>query len=124
MIGPLAFKFARKGQDSDEKGRRCNLGEAARYQQENEANRRLLCPVVTCSPRGFLLVQRAARMMTEAEHSTAIENDAFPEWDYTPGTKGAPFEWKQDEWGFFKGRLVAVDYSSHELTPDDEVPVA
>ena len=119
VIGPLAFKFARRGQDDGEKGRRCNLGEAIRYQEESKANQRILCPVVACSPRGFLIVQRAARPMTDAEFAAVVEQDAFPAWDYTPGTKGAPFEWKQSDWGYFQGRLVAVDYSSHELWPDD-----
>lgn len=110
VVGPLAFKFA-----LGEQGRRCNHYEANCYRTEGPANKALLCPVVACSSKGFVLVQRSAQPLTEAEKEKLINEDAFPEWDYTPFTDGSPFEFKASDWGWFKGRLVALDYSAPAL---------
>jgi hypothetical protein len=75
----------------------------------------MLCPVVWCSPFGLLLVARAAEPLTLAERNDLLDNEGFPDWDYVPPDEGQPFEWKPSDWGWFKGRLVAIDYSTPAL---------
>ena len=54
---------------------------------------------------------RAARplseMMTQDEYQ-----EAFETWDYMPGEDDCPFEPKASDWGWHKGRRVALDYST------------
>jgi hypothetical protein len=106
VIGPVAFKVAR-----DARGRASNLYEAKLYRTTNETHRALLCPVLWVSGKGRLLVMRAAEplaeMMTEEEYQ-----EAFETWDYMPGEDSCPFEPKACDWGWFKGRKVALDYST------------
>jgi hypothetical protein len=106
VIWPLAFKFAR-----NEHGRNSNLYEADLYRRTTEARRNMLCPVVWVSKRGRLLLMRAARplseMMTQDEYQ-----EAFEAWDYMPGEEDCPFEPKPSDWGWYKGRRVALDYST------------
>jgi hypothetical protein len=106
VIWPLAFKFAR-----NEHGRNSNLYEADLYRRTTEERRTMLCPVVWVSKRGRLLVMRAARplseMMTEDEYQ-----EAFEAWDYMPGEEDCPFEPKASDWGWYKERRVALDYST------------
>ena len=106
VIWPLAFKFAR-----NEHGRNSNLYEADLYRRTTEARRTMLCPVVWVSKRARLLVMRAARplseMMTQDEYQ-----EAFEAWDYMPGEEDCPFEPKASDWGWYKGRRVALDYST------------
>jgi hypothetical protein len=106
VIWPLAFKFAR-----NEHGRNSNLYEADLYRRTTGARRTMLCPVVWVSKRGRLLVMRAARplseMMTQDEYQ-----EAFEAWDYMPGEEDCPFEPKASDWGWYKGRRVALDYST------------
>ena len=33
-------------------------------------------------------------------------------WDYMPGEDSCPFEPKASDWGWFEGRMVALDYST------------
>ena len=45
----------------------------------------------------------------------------FPDWDYLPQEdEPNPFEWKPSDWGIFKGRLVALDYSAPALSDGDK----
>jgi hypothetical protein len=115
VIGWLAFKFARNA-----RGRASNLYEAKLYRSVDETRRALLCPVVWASPRGALLVMRAAEplteMMTEEEYW-----EAFETWDYAPGEDSCPFEPKACDWGWFEGRKVALDYSTPAWERDDDV---
>jgi hypothetical protein len=60
VIGPLAFKFAR-----DKRGRASNLYEADLYRLSNDIRRALLCPALWVSPRGAVLIMRAAEPLTE-----------------------------------------------------------
>ena len=95
-IGWLAFKLAR-----DARGRASNLYEAKLYRSVDETRRALLCPVVWASPRGALLVMRAAEplteVMTEEEYWEAIQT-----WDYMPGEDSCLFELKACDWGWFR----------------------
>jgi hypothetical protein len=54
---------------------------------------------------------RAAKPLTDMmslnEYIEVIEA-----WDYVPGEDSCPFEPKACDWGRFKGRRVALDYSS------------
>jgi len=106
VIGPWALKFAR-----NERGRASNLYEARLYRTTTDKRRSVLCPVVWVSPRGWLQVARSALplrdMMTLDEYLAVAE-----EWDQTPGEDACPFEPKACDWGWYKGRRVALDYST------------
>jgi hypothetical protein len=109
VIGPLAFKIARTDQ-----GRVCNLYEAKLYRSTTEARRRLLCPVLWASRRGTVLIVAAAKPL-----NAPISPEAYAAlaraWDYMPGEDGCPFEPKQGDWGWYRGRKVALDYSTPAL---------
>jgi hypothetical protein len=106
VVGPIALKTAR-----NECGRACNRYEAQLYRNTTPHRRALLCPVLWASPRGFLLVMRAAvplsDMMSPEEY-----HDAVKRWDYMPGEDGCPFEPKASDWGWYNGCRVALDYST------------
>jgi len=106
VIDPLAFKVAR-----NKWGRASNLYEAQLYCTSNAARRALLCPVLWVSRGGSVQIMRAAEpftdMMSEEEYWEVIEA-----WDYGPGEDSCPFEPKAADWGWFKGRKVALDYST------------
>jgi hypothetical protein len=115
VIGPLAFKFAR-----NEHGRASNLYEANLYRTTTPARRALLCPVIWVSPRGAVQIMRAAAPLTEI--MSPDDYDGFIDaWDYMPGGEdGCPFEPKPSDWGWFKGRRVALDYSTPAWQTDGE----
>jgi hypothetical protein len=113
VIGPIALKFARNAV-----GRACNWYEASLYRSTTPCRRAMLCPVIWCSPRAFLLVMRAAVPLSE---KMSIEDylAAGRQWNPLPGEDGCPFEPKASDWGWYKGRRVALDYSTppHEKGP-------
>jgi hypothetical protein len=114
VVGPLAFKFAR-----NEQGRAGNIYEANLYRSANETRRALLCPALWVSSEGTVLIMRAARPL--GRELAFFEYSALCEaWDYMPGEGGCPFEPKESDWGLFKGRLVALDYSTPALVQHDE----
>jgi hypothetical protein len=106
VVGPVAFKIAR-----NEDGRACNRYEADLYRNSTAHRRTMLCPVLWVSPRGLMLIMRAAiplsEMMSQEEYLDAAE-----EWDAKPGEDDCPFEPKASDWGCYKGRRVALDYST------------
>ena len=103
---PVALKVARHAH-----GKRCNLFEKRCYDTASERRRSMLCPVIWCSPRGTLLIARAAEPLTEAEAAELRRAEGFPDWDYGGlGDLGCPFEHKAPDWGRLGGRLVALDY--------------
>ena len=106
VIGPWALKFARNNV-----GRRCNLYEANLYRSVSEWRRRMLCPVIWASRGGGLLIMVAAKPLTthltEDEYMELVE-----EWDYMPGEDSCPFEPKESDWAWYRGRRVALDYSA------------
>jgi hypothetical protein len=118
VIGPVALKFARRKRS----GRRCNLYESDLYHRTTPERRAMLCPVIACSPRGSVLITRAATPLTREEFDSVRSADAFPDWDYDPHEgESCPFEWKPSDWGRLRGRLVALDYSEPALpVPDEE----
>jgi hypothetical protein len=101
IVGKYAFKVARHGV-----GKRCNLYEAACYRSASPENQVHLCPALFCGAGGCFLLMRAAEPVGENEE---IE---YPTWDYTPLTDGCPWESKPADFGWFEGRLVAVDYAT------------
>jgi hypothetical protein len=106
VIGSFAFKFAR-----DPRGRASNLYEAKLYRSVNATRRALLCPVLWVSRNGALQVMRAAKPLTDIM-SFDEYGEAVDAWDYMPGEDSCPFEPKASDWGWFKGRRVALDYST------------
>ncbi|MGY4237293.1 hypothetical protein ACVIIW_006240 [Bradyrhizobium sp. USDA 4449] len=106
VFGPLAFKFAR-----DDRGRASNLYEAKLYRTSSPHRRALLCPSLWVSPRGWLQIMIAAKPLQEI---MPLEDYLeFAEiWDALPGEDSCPFEPKPNDWGHYKGRRVALDYST------------
>lgn len=121
LLGPYALKIARRKADGGAAGRRCNLAEAQRSREETPANRAILCPVVACTSKGTVLVQRRARMLTQAEFDRHADAGELPEWEYVPRTQGSPIEEKASSYGYLSGRIVAVDYAAHELISQEEM---
>ena len=112
--GEIAFKLARRKEGS--RGARCNLFEWDLYHQVSDRQRALLCPVRACSPDGILLIMAAARHLTEEEGRELHKTKGYPDWGYRlENDEQAPFELKPADWGYFEGRLVAVDYSASVL---------
>ena len=112
MNGTVALKIAR-----NELGAKCNLSEADIFSRSTECRRRMLCPVRACAPNGSVLVMESIRTLGENEFQHLFwHTDCFPDWDCLGGDDDpCPFEFKADEWGWFDGRLVAVDYSDPRL---------
>jgi hypothetical protein len=105
VIGPLAFKFAR-----GPKGRASNLYEANLYCSTTQERRAMLCPIVWVSSNGFLQIARSAKPTTEMiPLEQYLEFDE--RWGRIQGEDPSPFEPKASDWGWYDGRLVALDYS-------------
>ncbi|MDF0521535.1 hypothetical protein P0R31_30255 [Bradyrhizobium yuanmingense] len=113
IVGPLAFKFAK-----NDRGRACNLYEADLYRKSNDARRALLCPTLWVSPKGKVLIMRAAEPLSEEMTDEELD-EAFKAWDYGPGEDSCPFESQARNWGWLKGRKVALDYSTPALDDDN-----
>ena len=93
-----------------------NLYEANLYRTTRRA---LLCPVLWVSRRGAVQIMRAAEPLTEM-----MSLDEYLEvarvWDRMPGEESGPFEPKACDWGWFEGRIVALDYSTPAWGRDDD----
>lgn len=65
-----------------------------------------LCPVIFNIPLGFLIVMPKVQVLREGELSRkALEKFCTCNKNYT-----IPAELKHDSFGYFKGKLVAIDY--------------
>ena len=106
VVGRLAFKFAR-----DARGRASNLYEAKLYRTVNATRRALLCPVLWVSRNGIVQIMKAAKPLTDMMSLDEYMNVAEV-WDKLPGEDSCPFEPKASDWGWFEGRMVALDYST------------
>ena len=53
--------------------------------------------------------------LTYEEQQRLLDEDGFPDWDYMPGGPSEPFEYKETDWGYLDGRLVALDYPALEV---------
>ncbi|WP_315775414.1 MULTISPECIES: hypothetical protein [unclassified Bradyrhizobium] len=103
IVGPWAFKFAR-----NKYGRRCNQFEADLYASCTEQQRRSLCTAVWVSSGGLLLVMAAAKPLTSPLSLSQL-NELYRDWAECPFEPGAR------NWGIYKGRHVAIDYSATVL---------
>jgi hypothetical protein len=93
VVGRFALKFAR-----DARGRASNLYEAALYRSANFTRP----------------AEPLTDMMSLDEYMDVIES-----WDYMPGEDSCPFEPKASDWGWFEGRMVALDYSTPAWEADE-----
>jgi hypothetical protein len=113
VVGRFALKLARNA-----RGRASNPYEAKLYRSANATRRALLCPVLWVSRSGFVQVIRAAKQLTDMmsldEYMHVTEA-----WDYMPGEDSCPFEPKASDWGWFEGRMVALDYSTPAWETDE-----
>jgi hypothetical protein len=84
------------------------------YQKSMRERREMLCPALWLSPSGWFLIQAAASKvsaMMSIEEYCAMGS----KWSHAPGDdEEAPFEPKASDWGWYDGRIVAVDYANHE----------
>jgi hypothetical protein len=124
VVGGFAVKLA-----TDKRGRRCNRFEADLYERSDARRRAMLCPVLVCTPAGTALLMPAARPLTEEERNhrrrwSETDRSRCAWWKLTASPIGItcrrtmktePFEYKQTDWGWLNGRLVALDYSSPAL---------
>ncbi|SOR27189.1 conserved protein of unknown function [Methylorubrum extorquens] len=115
VIGHYAIKIPRS-----QTGRRCNAHEAEIWRESSPERRAILCPILAALPGGWLVVMAAAEPISETEAEALLEGWGFPDWDYVPGGRGEPFEYKASDWGRLSGKLVAVDYSAPALDVDEE----
>ena len=66
-----------------------------------------LCPVLFSIPGGFLLAMPRAVAFSREDHAV-LDFDAFVD----AGSWVVPVEDKQDSFGWYQGRIVALDYGS------------
>ena len=105
-VGRYAFKFARS-----QRGRDGNRRERLEWHRATLERREMLCPIVWAAPYGLLNVMPRAVPLTREDQLRRLANDDFPDWDYMPCGPGEPFEYKESDWGYLDGRLVALDYA-------------
>ena len=67
-----------------------------------------LCPVIWSIPGGFLLVMPNCSIIERENFSESIVNEIINNANKSGRT--IPAEIKHDSWGYYKNRLVAVDY--------------
>jgi hypothetical protein len=113
VVGRFAFKFARNA-----RGRASNLYEARLYRSVNATRRALLCPVLWVSRNGAVQIMKAADPLTDMMSLDEYMNVAEV-WDKMPGEDSCPFEPKASDWGWFEGRMVALDYSTPAWEADE-----
>ena len=105
-IGRYALKFARS-----HRGRDANRRERVEWDRATPGRRQILCPMLWSAPYGLLYVMRRAVPLTREQQLFLLDSDGFPDWDYVPGGPGEPFEYKESDWGYVDGLLVALDYA-------------
>lgn len=110
VVGPFAIKVAQNA-----RRRASNLYEAKLYRTVNDTRRALLCPVLWVSRGGTVLIMRSAVSLTDM---MSIE-EYMHFWEYMPGEDSCPFEPKESDWGWFEGRVVALDYSTPAWVADE-----
>jgi hypothetical protein len=106
IVGSIAIKFA-----LHERGARCNWFEADLYGRTTPKRKKMLCPVIWCSENSAVLVLRSVTPLRDDERDYLWDN--FPDWSDPPDMEESPLEPGTANWGWFDGRLVAVDYSAN-----------
>ena len=105
-VGRYALKCARW-----RRGREANRRERIEWDRATPARREMLCPILWSAPLGLVNIMRRAVPLTQDDQLNRIATDDFPDWEYMPGGPGEPFEYKESDWGYLDGRLVALDYA-------------
>jgi hypothetical protein len=105
-FGNYAVKFARGS-----RGRAANRAENVEWERATPERREMLCPMLWASPFGLFNLMQRAVPLTRTQQLALLERDGFPDWDYMPGGPSSPFEYKESDWGYVDGRLVALDYA-------------
>lgn len=72
-----------------------------------------LCPVLFAIPCGFMIVMARASEFSCKDHAE-FDFDSFVD----AGDWVIPAENKQDSFGWFQGRIVAIDYGDSYLLPE------
>lgn len=102
----VAVKFPR-----NPTGRHANTRELKIWRSATAARRQMLCPILLALPLGLANVMSRAIPLTDGEMSTARAAGSLPDWDYGgPHDISEPTEPKSSDWGYFQGRIVALDY--------------
>ena len=105
-FGRYSVKFARGS-----RGRAANRAENVEWERATPERREMLCPMLWASPFGLFNLMQRAVPLTRTQQLALLERDGFPDWDYMPGGPSSPFEYKESDWGYVDGRLVALDYA-------------
>ncbi|MGX1325438.1 hypothetical protein ACVMFA_007395 [Bradyrhizobium liaoningense] len=105
-VGQYALKFGRWRSGGD-----ANQREWIEWVRATPDRRLMLCPILWAAPFGVLNIMRRAVPLTRQQQLALLDSDGFPDWDYMPGGPGEPFEYKESDWGYLDGRLVALDYA-------------
>lgn len=92
-----------------------NHGEQVEWKRATPDRRAMLCLLLWGAPFGLVNVMRRAIPLTREAQQALLDKDGFPDWDYMPGGPSEPFEYKESDWGYFDGRLVALDYPARDV---------
>jgi hypothetical protein len=92
-----------------------NYGERVEWKRATPERRKMLCPLLWAAPFGLVNVMRRAIKLTWDEQQALLDNDGFPDWDYMPPGPSEPFEYKESDWGYLNGQLVALDYPARDV---------
>jgi len=109
-IGPYALKLPRSL-----RGLAANYGERIEWNRATPERRAIMCPLLWSAPYGLFNIMRRAEPLTREEQLVLLDAHAFPDWDYMPGGPSEPFEYKESDWGYVDGRLVALDYPAKDV---------
>lgn len=106
LIGNVAIKFpALWGWSNFLKGLLANMQERLMWNCSEMKDK--LCPIVFSIPYGFLIVMRRAKV------ATVLDITEEQLYDYCQHEKWVlPVELKHDSFGYYKGKLVAIDYGN------------
>jgi hypothetical protein len=70
-----------------------------------------LCPILFSIPGGFLNIMPRVSPISEREY-VDLQRFSYP-WISTADEEcNLPVEWKKDSFGWYQGRIVAIDYGS------------
>jgi hypothetical protein len=109
-IGRYAIKVPKS-----RRGCLANCGELIEWKRATPERREIMCPLLWSAPFGLINIMQRAIPLPRQEQQRLLDTDGFPDWDYMPGGPSCPFEYKESDWGYVDGRLVALDYPAKDV---------
>lgn len=117
LIGKYAIKIPRLnyGWQLFLKGLLCNMQEVHFNTMKDDR----MAPIYFSIPGGWLVVMARCKPLTDWQFKNEIDLDYFwnQEFDHSdfqsdPNSFKIPVEYKQDSFGWYRGKIVAIDYGS------------